>query len=172
MQVLLKHGLKCLAFGICKKRKRGGDSATRSAKGTKASCGDIFPEFDISNLTELYKRSCRDLDAYKSMLAHGGFDRELFDVASQVAFTRRLKRRISQLERTVAEHLAKLLERPGAGAAKKEQQLKRALEKYEGYDCNRKLLLLLTNQPRLQKRDPDRLRMSGTTQSYNIHDSA
>ena len=48
------------------------------------------------------------------MLAHDAFDKDLFDPESQAAFTRRLKQRISQLERTIDQHLIKLLERPGA----------------------------------------------------------
>lgn len=113
-------------------------------------------------MTELYKRSCRDLNEYKAMLANGNFDKGLFGTKSQAEFTMRLKQRISQLELTIDQHLLKLLERPAT--ANKNFQVKRdPLQKFKSYNYNRKLLLLLTNQPKLQKRDPTRLRMSGTT---------
>lgn len=113
--MVLKHGLKFLTCEVC--RKRGGAKETLAIKGqAEHSCCDILHEFDISNLTELYKRSCRDLNEYKAMLAHDTFDKELFDLKSQAAFTRRLKQRIGQLERTIDQHLIKLLERPGAAS--------------------------------------------------------
>ena len=65
IKVFLKYLFKFLSCQCC--RKEDFDLALKNKRRDNFS-QDIFKELEISNLTELYKRSCRDLNEYKEML--------------------------------------------------------------------------------------------------------
>jgi len=81
---------------------------------------DIFRELEISNLTELYKRSCRDLNEYKELVATAKIDETKFDKQKQWNHMDHLKLRITHIEQTTENHLDRLLR--GKNTRNKDQQ--------------------------------------------------
>lgn len=129
---------------------------------------DIINEFEVSNLTEFYKRSISELNEYKSLLASSNFDDNIFEHDAQQAFAAILKARVQHIEAAIDNHLARLTYKSGYADMKKGKD---PMAKYAKYSFHTKLLLLLTNQTKLICIDRKRLRMQGTTQSYEILES-
>jgi hypothetical protein len=68
-------------------------------------------EYDIANLTELYKRSCRELNKYKGLIAACNFDLKSFPSEAQELHYSYLRSRIKNIEETADQHLRLLLAR-------------------------------------------------------------
>lgn len=129
---------------------------------------DILNEFEVSNLAEFYKKSINELNEYKSLLASSNFDDNVFEHDAQQAFAAVLKARVQHIEAAIDNHLARLTYKSGYADMKKGKD---PMAKYAKYSFHTKLLLLLTNQTKLIRIDRKRLRMQGTTQSYDILES-
>jgi hypothetical protein len=114
IKIILKYLCKCLSCDCC--RRHAQDFAVKDRRRDNFS-EDILLEFEISNLTELYKRSIRDLNEYEDMLTTSNFDKILLKPAHAQAFSKevqdghleQLRLRKRHIEETVQSHLVRLL---------------------------------------------------------------
>ena len=76
IKIILNYLCKCLSCDCC--RRHAQDFAVKDSRRNKENFSeDILLEFEISNLTELYKRSIRDLNAYEDLLTTANFGKML-----------------------------------------------------------------------------------------------
>lgn len=101
---------------------------------------DIYNELEIGYLTELYRRSGRDLDEYKEIVKTFDHTALKVDEKTMRKHMDQLKARIKHIESAVDNHLMRLLK--GNAKAPNPSQKK----KYMSYNINDKLHLLLANQ--------------------------
>lgn len=115
IKIVLKYLCKCLSCDCC--RRHAQDFAVKDSRRNKENFSeDILLEFEISNLTELYKRSIRDLNAYEDLLTTANFGKMLtpahaaaFSTEIQDGHLEQLRLRKRQIEETVQSHLVYLV---------------------------------------------------------------
>ena len=114
IKIILKYLCKFLSCDCC--RRHAQDFAVKDRRRDNFS-EDILLEFEISNLTELYKRCIRDINGYENMLTTTNFDKILLKPAHAKAFPKevqdghleQLRLRKQHIEETVQSHLVELL---------------------------------------------------------------
>lgn len=115
IKIVLKYLCKCLRCDCC--RRHAQDFAVKDRRRNKENFSeDILLEFEIANLTELYKRSVRDLHAYEELLATANIGKILkpvhaaaFSKEVQDGHLAQLRLRKRYIEETVQSHLVMLV---------------------------------------------------------------
>jgi len=155
---------KVLLCRSCRK-KENERSSKEEAKAHRSMCDNIFNEFDIAQLTELYKRCTRELNDYKDLINTQNLEKSKFSRNLAEAHKAKLVWRIRSIEAVIDNHLKLLLHR-----ANKSDQ---AYQKYIKFTYFQKLVLLMVNEKKLQEKSLvyKVLRMKSLTQSYYINDS-
>lgn len=166
IQIVLKYLWKFLTCNFSQKKLDEDELEGKEIHDNFSK--DVLNEFEVSNLAEFYKRSISELNEYKSLLASSNFDDNVFEHDAQQVFAAILKTRVQHIEAAIDNHLARLTYKSGYADMKKGKD---PMAKYAKYSYHTKLLLLLTNQTKLIRIDRKRLRMQGTTQSYDILES-
>ena len=158
--------LKILCCSCCRKH------STQITHHKESSVSeDIYSEFNLLQLSEFYKRSANELNAYKEMVSTHSYNKDKFDDKVRGNFEAQLKTRISHIEQVIDIHLVNLLRESNMkkNGSRPAQEI---LKKYSGYNYLQKLTLMMANQAKLLKSENHtKLRMQGTTQSYHMHDS-
>lgn len=113
VKIILKYLCKCLSCDCC--RRHAQDFAVKDSRNKENFSEDILLEFEISNLTELYKRSVRELHAYDDLLTTANFGKIVkslkpahaaaFSKEVQAGHLEQLRLRKRQIEETVQSHL-------------------------------------------------------------------
>ena len=119
------------------------------------SSDDIFKELKIRFLKDLYIRSQKQWEMFRTLVNALSYDQTKLDDEEAKQFKKRLKQRLRNIEDTIDVHLNNV----------------GGLEKYFDRTYLYKVTLLELNEDKIKMRDPKSLRMVDISQSYNMFDS-
>jgi len=116
---------------------------------------DILREMNVKALRDLYFRSQKEYEMFRTMVNVLSYDQEKLSDEYAIFFKKKLKERVNKVEDTIDIHL----------------NLINGLERFIDKSYLYKLLVLEKNEEKILLKDPKCLRMVDIVQSFNIYDA-
>jgi len=115
------------------------------------SSDDIYKEFKIPGLRDLYIRSSKEYEVFRTMINSVSYDQEKLSDDYAKHFKKKLKQRLLNIEDTIDVHLNNI----------------GGLERFMDRSYVYKLAVLLANEEKVAKYSSRTLRMVDIVQSYH-----